>query len=122
MIYHGCISRKLIDKVRAAQNGTYFWTTCPDVYESVVNLIHADTEILAVDIPITIGGSSPRSNGTAGTEYVQNLTTSSSSEYAKFVTEFKGDPCLDLTTATCPSVNLVTIDALQLSHKLLVFN
>jgi hypothetical protein len=31
MIYHGCISRRLINKVRAAQNGTYFWTSCPDV-------------------------------------------------------------------------------------------
>lgn len=117
MVYHGCISRRLINKVRAAQNGTYFWTSCPDVYVSVANLVHADSDILAVDLPVTIGGSSPRSNGTAGVEYIQNSARSSTSEHAKFVSELAGDPCLGQTTAMCPSINLVTIDALQLSHK-----
>jgi len=117
MIYHGCISRHLIDKVRAAQEGTYFWTTCPDVYASVANLLHAETDVLAVDIPITIGGASPRSNGTAGKEYTQTLKISPGSEYAKFVAELQGDPCLGRTPPTCPSINLVTIDALQLAHR-----
>jgi hypothetical protein len=117
MIYHGCISRRLIEKVRGFQDGTYFWTTCPDVYASVANLIHADTDILAVDLPVTIGGSSPRSNGTAGIEYTQSGAIEPTSEHAKFVAELMGDPFLGRTPATCPSVNLVTIDALQLAHR-----
>jgi hypothetical protein len=117
MVYHGCISRRLINKVRAAQNGTYFLTSCPDVYVSAANLVHADSNVLAVDLHVTIGGSSPRSNGTAGVEYVQNSAKSSTSEHAKFVSDLAGNHCLGQTTATCPSINLVTIDALQLSHK-----
>lgn len=118
MIYHGCISRRLIDRVRAAQGGTYFWTTCPDVYASVANLLHAQGDILAADIPVTIGGASPRSNGTAGKEYTRTASTPAASEYARFLAELKDDPCLGLTPATCPSINLVTIDALQLSHRM----
>lgn len=118
MIYHGCISRSLIDRVRAAQGGTYFWTTCPDVYASVANLLHARGDILAADIPVTIGGASPRSNGTAGKEYTQTAQTPETSEYARFLAELKGDPCLGRTPATCPSINLVTIDALQLAHQM----
>lgn len=118
MIYHGCISRSLIDRVRAAQGGTYFWTTCPDVYASVANLLHARGPILAADIPVTIGGASPRSNGTAGKEYTQTAQTPVGSEYASFVAELQGDPCLGRTPATVASINLVTIDALQLSHQM----
>jgi hypothetical protein len=116
MIYHGCISRRLIDRVRAAQGGTYFWTTCPDVYASVTNLLHCQTDILAADIPVTIGGASPRSNGTSGKEYSKTAQTDATSEYARFLAELQGDAFLGRTPATCASINLVTIDALQLSH------
>jgi hypothetical protein len=118
MIYHGCISRRLIDRVRTAQGGTYFWTSCPDVYASVANLLHAQKDILAADIPVTIGGASPRSNGTAGKEYTRTASTPQTSEYASFLAELKGDKCLGLTPATCPPINLVTIDALQLSYRM----
>lgn len=118
MIYHGCISRTLIDRVRAAQDGTYFWTTCPDVYASVANLLHASTPILGADIPITIGGASPRSNGTAGKEFTRSAQIAATSEYARFLTELQGDPCLGRMPATCSSINLVIVDALQLCHSM----
>lgn len=116
MIYHGCIRRDLIDRVRAAQDGTYFRTSCPDVYASVANLLHARNPILAADIPVTIGGASPRSNGVSGKEYTQTAQATQGSEYARFLSETSGDPFLGRTPATCASINLVVIDALQLAH------
>lgn len=118
MIYHGCIRRDLIDRVRAAQDGTYFRTSCPDVYASVANLLHARSPILAADIPVTIGGASPRSNGVSGKEYTQTAQTLQGSEYAKFLSETSGDPFLGRTPASCASINLVVIDALQLAHDM----
>lgn len=118
MIYHGCISRNLIDRVRAAQKGTYFWTTCPDVFVSIANLLHARTRILAADIPITIGGASPRSNGLAGAAYSKTAAAPKGSEYSKFVAELQGDKHLGRMPPSCSSIHLVTIDALQLAHQM----
>lgn len=62
-IYHGCISRKLIDKVKKENGGAYFAGVIPDVYAAIANTFTIDTPIFWAGDPVTFGGISERSNG-----------------------------------------------------------
>ena len=55
-IYHGCISRRLIDRIRETTGGTYFSGAIPDVYSSIANLMHMQGDLLWLSHPITFGG------------------------------------------------------------------
>jgi glycosyltransferase involved in cell wall biosynthesis len=62
-IYHGCVSRALIEQIRAV-TGEYFFDQIPDCYTSLANLWAARSYVW-VRNPISISGESPKSNGAA---------------------------------------------------------
>lgn len=118
MIYHGCISRKLIDRVRDLSQGTYFWCLMPDVYSSIANLLATQTPILKIDRPISIGGASPRSNGDSGMKFAYTGSKKDSKEFMRFINESQNDPFHSRASDQCISIALHTLSALELACKL----
>lgn len=112
MIYHGCIARRLIDRVRARSHGVYFWTSCPDVYSSIANVMATDSNILSAHLPVTIGGASPRSNGASQSMYSQSARLDANSEYAKFLAESRSDPYLGDGAPFSSSLDVLVLSAL----------
>lgn len=111
--YHGCVSRKLVDWAAAESDGTYFWCSSPDVFAAIHNLMMPGLKFLHVDLPITLGGASPRSNGRSGQRLSRNQETAETAEYTKFIAESERDPFNGKLPSSCPSHSLVTLDALQ---------
>ncbi|MEM9044266.1 MAG: glycosyltransferase family 2 protein [Pseudomonadota bacterium] len=115
-IYHGCISRKLIDRVRSRTNGTYFAGAVPDVYSSIANLMEMQTNLCWVDHPVTFGGASDRSNGAA-----QCGAAKATKEGAAEVRAFVAEGTLDIGASgidlTVPSVDALTLDMLEIATK-----
>lgn len=62
-IYHGCISRNLIEKIKQ-QTGEYFQAHSPDIYASIANMV-CGKSMYWVRNPITIAGESAKSTGVA---------------------------------------------------------
>ncbi len=60
-IYHGCVARTVVEKVKA-RAGRYFFVPWPDVGAAVANLFVTDT-ICMLGSPCTLGGESRASNG-----------------------------------------------------------
>lgn len=60
-IYHGCVSRKVIDHVKT-KSSTYFMAFSPDVYAAIANLT-ASKKIYIINHRLSIGGMSKKSNG-----------------------------------------------------------
>ncbi len=117
VVYHGCIARRVFDRVLSAGRAPYFRTASPDVYASFLNLMLADTDSIKIDTPITLGGASPRSNGAAGQRAADVTKLPTTSEYARFIQESASDPFLGRVPATCPSISLHCLDALLLAAK-----
>lgn len=117
MIYHGCIARRLVERVRARSNGVYFWTSCPDVYTSIANVMATNSKILSAHLPVTIGGASPRSNGASASKYSQSAHMDANSEYAKFLAESRTDPCLGEGAPLSSSLDVVVLSALLTASK-----
>lgn len=65
-IYHGCIHRRVVDKVRNRQNGIYFNDISPDINTSLTNLTASDS-IVWFRNPVTIAGAGEKSTGYAFT-------------------------------------------------------
>ena len=63
-IYLGCVSRRLIDRIRTKTKGVYFAHTQPDTYTSIANIFAAKSALL-VHHPLFIAGKSAASNGAA---------------------------------------------------------
>ncbi len=117
MIYHGCISRRLIDKVRSMSDGTYFWCSSPDVYSSMANLMASETDILKIDRPISIGGASPRSNGDGAKKVAQTGDITASQELMSFINESMQDSYRTDVADSCMSLELHVLGALELVCK-----
>lgn len=113
-IYHGCISRRLIDKVQAAQGGVYFRGASPDVYAAVANLAQMSEPLVWAGHPVTIGGISPRSNG-----YAHMSRFKVSEDGLREIASFKQEASFDSGAASIdlsmPSVDAVTLDMLDLA-------
>lgn len=62
-IYHGCVSRRVIDRV-AADLGTYFFEPNPDLFSCIANLWHT-RNYLFYGHPVTLAGVGPKSIGAA---------------------------------------------------------
>lgn len=62
-IYHGCISRRLIDQI-SAKGGHYFQGQVPDVNTAISNLAYAKS-MFWVRNPVTLAGQGEKSNGAA---------------------------------------------------------
>ncbi|MBA5778533.1 glycosyltransferase [Stappia sp. F7233] len=88
-LYHGCVSRKVIEKTRS-RDGVYFHSLSPDVYASIANLAHIQT-FLWLRHPLTLGGESDRSNGRAFSNRMPSNKLSETSAQI-FMSEVEGDP------------------------------
>lgn len=117
MIYHGCVSRRLIDAAIAGSGGPYFWGSAPDVFTSLQALMVADTPMLRINLPITLGAASPRSNGSAWQKSAAAGTGVKGSEYALFIAESSTDPYQCRLPAKCQSLNMMVLDCLQTAAK-----
>lgn len=115
MIYHGCVARTLIDRIRSQRDGVYFWGAAPDVFAALANVIETSLPIMNIDLPITLGGASPRSNGASSYAYGKSGKIPDGSELSSFVAELEDDDCLTAFPPTCPSLELLTLDALMFS-------
>lgn len=118
MIYHGCVSRRLIERARKRSQGPYFWCSAPDVFASMQNLMVSDRPVLHVDIPVTLGGASPRSNGAGSQQYARGAKMAAGSEFSNFVAEYSEDRHLGSLPPRCPSIALLTLDALMTAGRL----
>ncbi|TDX31377.1 glycosyltransferase family 2 protein [Rhodovulum visakhapatnamense] len=118
MIYHGCISRRLIARAEAASGGPYFRGSSPDVFTSLQALMVTDRPILRINLPITLGGSSPRSNGAAGQKLAVSGASAEGTEFARFIAETGTDPYQCRLPVSCPSLTMMTLDCLQCAAEL----
>ncbi|MEM9012108.1 MAG: glycosyltransferase [Pseudomonadota bacterium] len=109
-IYHGLVSRRLIDRARIGNDGVYFGGISPDVYASITNLALTDDPLAFVRHPISLGGTSPRSNGEAGR---RAQSTGPSGEYQRFIDEVESDPIRGKIGAEIPSAELHLLDAVD---------
>lgn len=80
-IYHGCVSRQVIDKVKA-HGGQYFQGQIPDVNTAMSNLTIAQ-RYMWIRNPVTIAGAGSKSNGTA-----MNSTNAASQKQKNIVNNF----------------------------------
>lgn len=118
MIYHGCISRRLIEAAVAAADGPYFRGSSPDVFTSLRALMVSDRPMIHLALPITLGGASPRSNGAAGKKNATSGGVLQGTEYALFIAESADDEWQCRLPSSCQSLNMVTLDCLQHAAKL----
>lgn len=117
-IYHGCISRRLIERVKSTSKGTYFWCSMPDVYTSVANLLALDRDILKIDRPISLAGASPRSTGDSAVQMSKAGANGQETEMEKFIREAENDPFRDKVSDGCMSIQLHLLAALELACRL----
>lgn len=113
MIYHGCISRRLIEKVKAASDGPYFRGSSPDVFTAMQALMVSDRPMLAINLAVTLGGASPRSNGAAGQAAATSGGSIAGTEFASFVDESTADPWQCKLPANIQSISMLILDSLQ---------
>ena len=118
MIYHGCISRRLIDRVVAVSQGPYFRGSSPDVFTSLQALMVTDRPMVNINLPLTLGGASPRSNGAAAQKAAVSDVAVAGSEFSRFVEEADQDPYQCRLPAACQSLAMVQLDCLQSAAKL----
>lgn len=118
MIYHGCVSRRLIEAAVSASDGPYFRGSSPDVFTSLRALMVSDRPMIHLALPITLGGASPRSNGAAVKKNANSGGALQGTEYASFITESADDPWQCRLPSSCQSLEMVTLDCLQSAAKL----
>ncbi len=63
-IYHGSVSRKVVNRVKSKANGLYFGAMAPDVFVSIANLKFLE-KFIKTGCAVTISGKSSNSNGWA---------------------------------------------------------
>jgi hypothetical protein len=115
-IYHGCVSRELIKRVKAANGGTYFAGAIPDVYACIANLIHMRGDLLWLGHPATFGGASDRSSGAAQMAAVKT-PVAGRDELRRFAAEVANDPGTAQIDINIPSLDALTLDMLDLVNK-----
>ncbi|MEX1037197.1 MAG: glycosyltransferase [Sneathiella sp.] len=119
-IYHGCVSRAVIDKIKS-KGGEYFQGQIPDVNTALSNLTAA-SNLLWVRNPVTIAGAGEKSNGTAMNAPIK--ITESQEKIADSFTELaqtdKIQPEIDLRIRSIPAyvyANLMRINQDHLNNK-----
>lgn len=115
-IYHGCISREVIDRVRAANDGIYFGGAIPDVYAGIANLVHMRGDLVWLQHPVTFGGASDRSNGAAQMSAVK-VPEQGAAEKAAFKIETATDEGAAEINVNIPSVDALTLDMARLVNR-----
>jgi len=90
-IYHGCVSRRVIDEVRQ-KTGRVFSDHMPDVYACVAFLFSAKTMVY-LDHPLTICGVSLASNGFSFfADRGEGMSAAAKTPHQKFADEANADP------------------------------
>ncbi len=89
-IYHGCVSRHLIDKV-SSRTEAYFNSPVPDVYTAMANLA-CIKDLLWLRHPVTISGESSASTGAAFFNDSKKLSKPANSSANSFISEVQSDP------------------------------
>ena len=115
--YHGCVSREVIETGRERCQGTYFWCSSPDVFSSIRNLMIEDVSYWKFNMPITLGGASPRSNGRSSQRLGRRDEGDDGAEIKKFIKESENDPFNGALTPNIFSHALITLDALLMALK-----
>lgn len=90
LVYHGMISRKVYDRIRAKSNGVFFSYLMPDVYAHNLIAFHCD-EILQVENPVSIYGTSGHSAGVSWSRVVEKKSKNSD-QGQKWIIENQQDP------------------------------
>lgn len=117
MIYHGCVSRRLIDAAVARSGGPYFRGSSPDVFTSLQALMVTERPMIRINLPITLGGASPRSNGAAGQKAAVAGNQVAGTEFSRFITESSTDPYQCRLPARCQSLAMLVLDCLQTAAR-----
>jgi glycosyltransferase involved in cell wall biosynthesis len=112
-IYHGCISRSIIEKIKA-NGGEYFQGQIPDVNTALSNLTVADTW-LWIRNPVTIAGAGEKSNGTAmnAPKKATEKQTKIAENFTELAEADKIQPEIDLRIRSIPAyvyANLMRIN------------
>ena len=113
-IYHGCVSRKLVERVSLSQGGVYFRGAIPDIYTCIANLRAMSSPLLWAGYPATIAGASPRSNGNSHMSS-RKIGKASQDEIAAFKEEASGDEGAGLIDVNIPSPDALVLDMLDLA-------
>lgn len=113
-IYHGCVSRQLIERVRTTQNGVYFRGAIPDIYACFANLRAMSHPLLWAGHPATFPGVSHRSNG-ANQVSVRRISKAGSNEVKAFKEEASSDDGAALIDVAIPSSDALSLDMLDLA-------
>ncbi|MCP4934169.1 MAG: glycosyltransferase [bacterium] len=85
-IYHGCVSRRVIDRV-TDHIGRYFFATSPDVGASILNPHFCDN-LIEMGRPVSISGTSTASTGWSTTTFV-SFSEQKKSPHTLFANEYK---------------------------------
>jgi hypothetical protein len=112
LIYHGMISRRLIDRVVAKTGGPFFRGSSPDLFTAMQTLLMTEHPILQINLPLTMGGTSPQSNGAAAQRHAKDPNAAPDPEFARFISESAKDPYQCRLPARITSLSLVTLDCL----------
>jgi glycosyltransferase involved in cell wall biosynthesis len=115
-IYHGCVSRSVIEAVKA-KGGVYFQGQIPDVNTAISNLTAANS-ILWMRNPVTIAGAGEKSNGTA-----MNSVNRASQKQKEIVSNFTSlaledsvEPEIDLKVRSIVGYAYANLDRVNKMH------
>lgn len=118
LIYHGMISRRLIDRVVAKTGGPFFRGSSPDLFTAIQTLLMTEHPIMHINLPLTMGGTSPKSNGAAAQRHAKSTNASPDPEFAKFISESAKDPYQCRLPARITALSLVTLDCMLEAARL----
>ena len=115
-VYHGCVARALIERVRAVQDGVYFRGAIPDIYSSLANLraMSSDRPLCWLGHPATFNGTSPRSNG-ANHLSLSSISQAGLDEMAAFKEESGSDEGAALMDVNIPFSDALALDMLDMA-------
>lgn len=89
-IYHGCISRRVIDQVKQQTTGDYFQGQCPDINTAFANLTAARSAYWLRN-PVTLAGAGERSTGSTMKKTAAKVTADQHNMVNSFVELAKRD-------------------------------
>ena len=115
-VYHGCVARELIERVRVSQGGVYCRGAFPDLYSSLANLrvMSSDRPLCWLGHPVTLTGRSPRSTG-AALLTLRKMSRASLDEIAAFKDEVDDDEGSALVSADVVLSDAMGLDMLDMA-------
>ncbi|NJN61437.1 MAG: glycosyltransferase [Coleofasciculaceae cyanobacterium RL_1_1] len=98
MLYNSFVSRAVIERVCASNNGQYFSDLCfsPDIYSGIVNAYFCESYIFSI-APFSLSGISNHSNGMSVANPKHNASPAQ-----KFMAEHKRDPKTEMVHSFLP--------------------